>query len=269
MKFAVGEVVGKLTIVEFQGRNKHSKKQWLCRCECGNIVIRAEGNLKNTKVPHCGCSPGWKGTNKRFKDLTGERCGRLTVKYHYGKNKYSHNLWYCQCDCGNYSVVTTAALSKGDTNSCGCLAIELTTKRTITHGMTNTRLYKAYAKMKERCDNPNSKSFQYYGGRGIKIHDIWSTFEKFKNWAYNNGYEEHLTIDRIDVNGDYEPLNCRWVTMKVQNNNKRNNLNIVYKGQEKTLKQWSEELNIKYSTLYGRIVKRGWDIDRAFETRKI
>lgn len=267
MKFAVGEVVGKLTIVDFQGRNKHSKKQWLCRCECGNMVIREEGNLKNTKVPHCGCSPGWKGTNKRFKDLTGERYGRLTVKYHSGKNKHSHNLWYCQCDCGNYSVVTTADLSKGNTNSCGCLANELTVERNTTHDMADTRLYRIYAHMKDRCLNPNDKNYINYGDRGIKITYEWNEFEGFRDWALNNGYQENLTIDRIDVNRDYEPSNCRWVTMKVQNNNKRNNLYVVYQGREKTLKQWSEEMNIKYSTLYGRIVKRGWEIDRAMETR--
>jgi len=267
MEFKEGIVLGKLTLVEFNGRNKNSHKQWLCRCECGNMTIKTESNLKTTKIPHCGCSPGWKGTNKRFKDLTGQVFGRLTVRYHYGKNKHSHNLWYCECECGNHSTPTTNDLLRGKTNSCGCLANELTVERNTTHDMADTRLYRIYAHMKDRCLNPNDKNYIHYGERGIKIANEWSDFEGFRDWALKNGYQENLTIDRIDVNGGYEPSNCRWTTMKVQGNNKRDNIFIVYNGKRQTLKQWAEELNVKYSTLYYRIVKKKWSVDRAFETR--
>lgn len=268
MNFAVGLKIGKLTLVEFVGRNKHSKKQWLCKCECGNMCIRIEGNLKTTKVPHCGCSPGWRGTNKRFKNLTGQKFGRLTVKYHYGKNKHSHNLWYCECECGGHAIVDTNALRSGDTKSCGCLAKELTIKRSTTHGKTKHKLYRIYAHMKERCYSENSQDYEYYGGRGIKICDEWLLdFENFYQWAINSGYTEGLTIDRIDVNGNYEPSNCRWTTMKKQNNNKRSNIIIEFDGKAHTLKEWSEILGIKYNTLYTRVVMRGWTIEKAFTSK--
>lgn len=268
MKFCKGLKIGKLTLVEFVGRNKHSKKQWLCKCECGNMCIRIEGNLKTTKVPHCGCSPGWKGTNKRFKDLTGQMFGKLTVKFHYGKNKHSHNLWYCICDCGGYTITDTNALRNGDTKSCGCLARELTIKRSTSHGKTHHRLYNIYNKIKERCYRESDPNYKYYGARGIIVCDEWlSDFENFYQWAINNGYSDNLTIDRIDVNGNYMPSNCRWVTMKTQCNNKRENIYIEYNGETRTLKEWSEILGINYSTLYGRVVTRKWDIERAFNTK--
>lgn len=265
--FYEGAVIGKLTLVEFHGRNKNSKKLWLCRCECGNMAMREEGNLKATKIPHCGCSPGWKGHNKRFNDISGQKFGRLTVRCFYSKNKYSHNLWLCDCECGNQTIVSTRDLTSDSTKSCGCLAKELTVERSSTHGKTHHRLYRIYAHIKDRCLNPNDKCYKDYGGRGIQISDEWDTFEKFFDWANNNGYEDALTVERIDVNGNYEPTNCCWATMSEQNNNKRNNLFIEYKGETKTLKQWAEKLNINYSTLYGRIVTRGWDVKKAMETR--
>lgn len=120
--------------------------------------------------------------------------------------------------------------------------------------------------MLNRCYREKDKRFNNYGGRGIKVCEEWkNNFNHFAEWAYKNGYNENLTLDRIDVNGDYEPSNCRWVTLKQQENNRSNNHLITYKNETKTLAQWAEEKNIKYSTLERRINRYHWTIERALE----
>lgn len=120
--------------------------------------------------------------------------------------------------------------------------------------------------MKDRCYNPKDKRYKNYGGRGIKICDEWlHSFESFYEWSLKNGYQDGLTIDRIDVNGNYEPNNCRWATWDVQCNNRTNNVYIEYNGEIKTLKQWCDILNIDYKKAHNRIHKLKWDAKRAFE----
>lgn len=118
------------------------------------------------------------------------------------------------------------------------------------HGSSATRLYKIWSNMKSRCNNSSIYDYKYYGGRGIKICKEWVDFTSFKDWAVQNGYAKNLTLDRIDVNGNYCPSNCRWVTRKVQSNNKRNLHLLEYKGNVKTLTQWSSILDLPISTLY-------------------
>lgn len=139
------------------------------------------------------------------------------------------------------------------------------------HGHSNTRLYKIWKNMRSRCYNSNTPDYKYYGSRGIKICKDWSDFAVFELWAINNGYSDALTLDRIDVNGNYCPDNCRWVTRKEQSNNKRNLHTIEYKGETRTLTQWSEILNIPISTLYRYLVSEG-SLEKAiikFQRRKI
>lgn len=138
----------------------------------------------------------------------------------------------------------------------------------MTHGKRNTRLYSIYAHIKERCYNANNKSYHYYGAKGIIICDEWlHDFQAFYDWAMANGYADNLTIDRIDVNGNYEPSNCRWVTMKEQSNNKSCNISIAFNGKTQTLKQWADELGINYTRLYQRIYVRGWSVEKAFDLK--
>ena len=159
-------------------------------------------------------------------DLTGQRFGRLLV-VEKSKSKYGYVTWLCKCDCGNEKVVSGDMLRKGKTNSCGCLRKEETSKRRRQHGKKGTRLYFIWVAMKARCNNPNNKRYSSYGGRGIKVCDEWQdNFQAFNNWAIKSGYDENAkfgqcTLDRINVNGNYEPSNCRWATMAEQNKNKR------------------------------------------------
>lgn len=251
MEFKPGVKLGKLTLIKFYGRDKRSKKQWLCQCDCGNECIRLEENLKTTKVPHCGCAPGWKGFNKRFVDLTGQKFGRLTVKGFHGKDKYSHNLWLCVCDCGNVTITETGALKQGKASSCGCYQVESTIQRHTTHGKTHSRLYRIYAHMKDRCCVPTDKAYKHYGGRGISICEEWANnFQAFYDWAMANGYKSTLSIDRIDVNGNYCPENCRWATDKVQINNRRTTITHAFNTETHTLTEWAEITGLKYSRLY-------------------
>ena len=131
-----------------------------------------------------------------------------------------------------------------------------------------SRLKIAWKNMRQRCYNPNFIYYCNYGGRGITICDEWQDFYAFERWAYANGYSDELTIDRIDNNGNYEPSNCRWVTMKVQNNNKRSNRLITYNGKTQTESQWADELGISFAVLRNRLHK-GIPSDRAFENKDL
>ncbi|MCR8641441.1 hypothetical protein NV379_02115 [Paenibacillus sp. N1-5-1-14] len=195
----------------------------------------------------------------KFINLIGVKFNRLVV-IERSVNKNGKTAWLCECTCSlkTRKVVQGGHLKNGSIKSCGCLAREVKTK----HGMHNTRIYSILRDMKDRCNNINNKSYDKYGGRGINVCDEWldkeNGFIDFYKWALENGYSNKLTIDRIDVNSNYEPSNCRWVTMEVQQNNKRNNVSIEINGHTKTLSEWSKFSGIPRVTLDNRY-KQGWD----------
>lgn len=199
------------------------------------------------------------------KDLTGKRFGRLIAVEEVGRSKEGCALWRCLCDCGKETYLATQTLTAGLTKSCGCYRREKMAKRATKHGKCGERIYIIWKLMKARCNNKTSKTYVGYGSRGIKVCDEWSGdngFSNFYNWSTNNGYSDNLTIDRIDVNGNYEPSNCRWVTMIEQANNKRNNRIIECNGEKHTLAEWSRITGVNCETISGRI-KRGWAIEDA------
>lgn len=162
-------------------------------------------------------------------DLTGQKFGRWTVIRKTDERQAKSVMWECRCDCGTVQLVNGANLRKGLTLSCGCLNSEKAAEHCrdmAKHNMYRSRLYRVWCGMKARCETPSARNYKNYGGRGISVCAEWQEFVPFHEWAMANGYDEtaafsKCTIDRIDVNGDYCPDNCRWVDMKIQNNNKR------------------------------------------------
>lgn len=201
-----------------------------------------------------------------IKDIRGQTFGRLTaIKYVYS-DKSRTAVWQCKCNCGNIVNVKGTELRNGQVNSCGCLQKERARMSNTKHGKSNTKLHPVWRGMKQRCYNKNDKRYKYYGARDIAVCDEWrNDFMAFYTWSMNNGYKEGLTIDRIDVNGNYEPNNCRWITQKQQNKNTRYNKNYTINGETHCLKDWCTILRLKYSTVANRINLYNWSIERALE----
>lgn len=204
---------------------------------------------------------------RKIQDITNNRYGRLIALERVENDKYNHPQWLCQCDCGNKTVVLKSSLVSGRTRSCGCYHKDTRHTCATTHGQSKTRLFCVWAEMRGRCKNPNRKDWKYYGGKGVRVCDEWNKFENFSKWAYENGYTNDLTIDRIDVNGDYTPMNCRWADWVTQMNNTSRNHFISANGQTHTLAEWSRITGISLSTINWRIA-HGWNAEDVVNLQK-
>ena len=272
-KDLTGQRFGRLVVVEraedYVSPSGHHLVKWHCKCDCGNEIDTVTASLKLGKTTSCGCYRNEISKKVNTKDLSEQRFGRLTAMYLVETNT-SGVLWHCKCDCGNEKDIRSHDLTSGNTKSCGCLAKE---GNNLKHGGARTgkfeRLYRVWERMKERCNNPNSKAYDKYGGRGIKVCDEWLDYNNFRKWSLLNGYDKdaafrECTIDRIDNNKGYSPDNCRWVDQKAQNNNYSRNRIIEYNGESHNLAQWSEITGLPYYILYNR-VRRGYTVEELFE----
>lgn len=194
-----------------------------------------------------------------FVDLTGMKYGRLTV-LRQGERFHNKITWECQCDCGNKTVVLSNSLRTGNTKSCGCLSRK--------HGGTHTRLYVVWCRMMDRCYKPYVERYKNYGGRGITVCDEWHDFSVFRKWAIESGYDPNAkhydcTLDRIDVNGNYCPENCRWIPMSEQFNNTTRSHYVCVNEEHLTISQASKKYGISAATIWARLNQLGWEEEKA------
>lgn len=256
-----GEKFGRLTVISKGDKANNGSIKWLCRCECGKEKYIRGDILRCGNTKSCGCL----SSETAKSHLLNQRFGSLTVIKEIGRSKHGDVMWLCLCDCGNTTEVKSVNLIHGATKSCGCKTNEMISDKNKKHGLVNDKLYSVWSGMKSRCYNPNNREYNNYGGRGITICDEWKNdFTKFYNWAINNGFDKNLTIDRININQNYCPDNCRWITNKEQQRNKRNTIYLTYKNETKPLMEWSEIVGINSETIKNRL-KRNWSVEDALE----
>lgn len=252
-----GQKYGRLTAIR-----KIENSKWLCECECGKQVEVFTSNLRRGHTKSCGCYREETRSNNRAVDLTGRKFHRLMV---LERRPGAITEYLCRCDCGKEVVVRGGNLTSGNTKSCGCLLEEKSHEpKKVKHGLSKTRLFSIWSGMKLRCYRKKDKAWKWYGGKGITVCGEWlNDFGEFYKWAMDNGYKDGLTIDRIDHEGNYTPDNCRWATIKEQQNNRSSNKNITYNGETKTVKQWSEQYGIPHHVILWRL-KHWSELDDVF-----
>ena len=256
-----GQRFGFLTALK-RIENKGGRTTWLCHCHCGNEIAVISKNLKNGNTKSCGCQ-----RYKEPENLANKRFGRLVV-LERGNIKTRNIMWKCLCDCGATKIVSSGNLKGGSVRSCGCLANESTTRFAKVHGKSQSRLFKVWSGIKTRCLCTTDKHYKDYGGRGITLCEEWAEdFMAFHDWAMANGYDENApkgecTIDRIDNDKGYSHDNCRFVNLKIQANNKRNNHVVAVGKDTLTIAEVADMTSLGYNTMRGR-VNKGWDIESA------
>ena len=238
-----GKRFGYLTVVRRAKENtKAGKVKWICKCDCGNESISTGRNLLSGNSTSCGCM------KNQLIDLTGQRFNHLTVIGRADNDKWGKAQWKCVCDCGNECVVKRSNLKHQ--KSCGCDLC----RPEIEH--MDKRIIRIWAGMYGRCYCKSHPSYKHYGGRGITICNEWigqGGCRRFYEWAIKHGYKEDLTIDRIDVNGNDEPDNCRWADLETQANNKRNSIRVLYDGRKVSPSELSKITGININTIYSRL----------------
>ena len=195
-------------------------------------------------------------------DLTGDTFGRLTVVARAEKDRWGAWLWNCRCACGRVVAVRAATLASGRTSACASCA---TTAAKTTHGQTGTALYGRWRAMLARCEDPGNRAWANYGGRGIEVCPEWHDFKVFAD-DMGAAFRPELELDRIDPDGHYKPENCRWADRITQQNNRRNNHRVTWRGQTRTVTEWALILGVRPNTLLYRI-RRGWPLERAMTFR--
>lgn len=224
----IGKKFGRLTVVAQDGERKAGRHpRWVCKCDCGNVVTRSAPGLRQGREPSCGCAA--RDYQRVRNDISGKRFGRLVALSPLPKSNKKRNIvWSCVCDCGESISVSSSQLVSGKTKSCGCLQKESIIKESTKHGHSRSGCasptYVSWSSMLTRCTNPKSSNFKHYGGRGILVCDRWKSFENFL--ADMGERPDGMSIDRIDVDGNYEPSNCKWSNQSEQAKNQRRYKNV-------------------------------------------
>lgn len=199
-------------------------------------------------------------------DLTGRTFGRLYVEKFVGRDKHRHLLWRCVCQCGAVRDVAQWNLLTGNTVSCGCYAAQRASNQLKRHGRYLPKYYSKWHDMMRRCYNTKDVHYDRYGGRGIRVCDEWHDVNKFIDWCESQNPNDGMTIDRIDNDSGYSPDNCRFVSLKDNQNNRSSNRKIEYNGEIKTVSEWADTIGISASTLFSRLDKLHWTVEQALTT---
>lgn len=275
----IGKRYGRLVVTE-QAEGRYTPNgsyivYWKCKCDCGKEAKIAGNKLRSGHTQSCGCLKK-EYRNSNYKNLTGQRFGRLTVIDYIPEDQRQSKqyAWLCRCDCGNETKGCAYKLKNGLQQSCGCLKEEMKHhigEVTRKYKHSNKRLYGVYKMMHNRCEDHKHREWMNYGGRGIKVCSEWSGdngYDAFAEWAVSTGYDDkagrgEITLDRIDTDGDYAPDNCRWVSNERQQNNRRNNVVLEYNGEKHSMKDWSRILNIPYSFLDYHCRKKNETVEQS------
>jgi len=200
--------------------------------------------------------PKGKPRGKRAVIPSGEVFNRLTV-IDRDESKTQRAYWRCKCECGAIVSISACDVKSGHSKSCGCLNQEARIKNNTTHGMSGTPTYISWTNMVDRCCDTTNKRFAHYGGRGIRVCDEWMKFDGFLKDM--GARPDKLTLERVDVDGNYEPSNCKWATKKEQANNLRKSIRAIYQGQSYTASQLADLLDVPYERVYWAIKRYGED----------
>jgi len=261
----MGRGFGRLVVTGLRGTEGRDKYWAVCKCDCGKTKEIYVYSLLHGDTRSCGCLNAELVKTRCLGEqhhinLAGKRFGRLVVLRRAGVNSSRSAIWECRCDCGTLTKTTASALNHAGTKSCGCLQREAVIRTMTKHGMYQSATYGVWECMMSRCNNSKHKNFHHYGGRGISVCDRW---RDFRNFLSDMGARPgRKTIDRIDVNGNYEPWNCRWASMKEQMRNRRDTVLYEYMGEKKILADLSEDAGINLGTVHSRL-RRGWTLDRS------
>lgn len=243
-KDLTGQKFGRLTAIEFLGTDKNRTAFWKCVCDCGNEIVVRSTSLRAGKTRSCGCLK--KRGSEAVKTQKANKSGAILIRIYDEGEENKNKKCICKCTkCGNVFEAWVNSYYKGR-NSCECKYV----------ARDNPRLYSIYLNMKTRCYNSNNSNYKHYGARGIVICPEWkNSFKEFVDWSLSHGYSDELSIDRINVNGNYEPDNCRWATSEEQGNNKTDNVYV----DGMTLKQFCKKNNLNYKRMDLLKNKLGFD----------
>lgn len=236
-----GKTFNNIQVLERDKSNTKHGTYYFCKCLlCGNVFSKDSYSIRHDTNYSCGCI-------KYSLDLTGKKFNHLKVIKFIKVTNHNEKLWECKCDCGNVCYHTSNQLTKGYSKQCKKCGYKITAIKNAKPKKFSKKLVECYVNMKTRTTNKKQDKYNRYINRNITMCDEWlNDYYAFEKWALENGYQENLTIDRIDNNKGYSPDNCRWVDRIVQANNRRTNVCLEYNGKIKTMAQWSRELNIPY-----------------------
>jgi len=258
VQIVVGAHYGRWTVLSDAGKNRHGARLVLAECKCGTKRVVQFVSLRHGNSRSCGCYR---------EDVAGARYGRWTVLSNAGTNSHGKRLVLCRCSCGTERVVQYHSIKHGGSKSCGCWNQEQAVTTNTTHGSCGSRLYRVWEDMKSRCKYPTHQAYAHYGGRGITVCTEWHDFIPFQKWATENGYQQGLSIERLDNDAGYSPGNCCWATPQMQSRNRRTNHFIEAWGETRILNDWAadERCSITAAGIKCRL-KKGMSPEAAIST---